>query len=294
MARKKKERTEIENVPAHTEAVHAAIPTSPTEIAGFLAKLFERRNRGQLLDVIVFIANLFLMRALVGYFVALASAAEDGDEIAQVAMFLFCVSMYILPPAGAILKRWHFHERRKQFDLFGATLSGCLFNPIFYFCLTVLMFAMIDVFILQFFFKDNDPGPGIFVGSIFVGLGLMIAHTYFVYSYFTPPKKPPESKFLRSPASDLLGDIFLFVNMINFQIIWNMLAFSGLPHPTGPFDVLGRILVLCFIALLIYFPPRMFYLAEDIDKTRTWLFILLANSPVIFRVVVGVDNSAGW
>jgi len=294
MARKKKEKTELENGPVRTEAAAEAKPTSDARTVGVLAALFERRNRGQLLDVIVFVANLFLMRALVGYFLDVAGAAGEGDELAQLAMFAFCVSMFVLPPAGAVLKRWHFHQRRKQFDLFESTLSGCLFNPIFYFCLTVLMFSMINAFVLQFYFNKRDPGPGIFVSSIFIGFGLMIGHTYLVYRYFTPPKKPPESEFLRSPASELLGDIFLFVNMINFQIVWNLLAFAGLPHPTGPFDVLGRILVLCFIALLIYFPPRMFYLAEDIDKKRTWLFILLANSPVIFRVVVGVDTSAGW
>jgi len=294
MARKKKEKTEVENGPVRTEVVAEAKPTSDARTVGVLAVLFERRNRGLLLDIVVFIANLFLMRMLVGYFLDVAGAAGNGDGLAQAAMFLFCVSLFVLPPAGAVLKRWHFHQRRKEFDLFGSTLSGCLFNPIFYFCLTVLIFSMVNAFVLQFFSKNGDPGPTVFITSLLIGLALMITHTYLVYRYFTPPRKPPESEFLRSPASELLGDIFLFANMINFQIIWNLLSFAGLPHPTGPFDVLGRILVLCFIALLIYFPPRMFYLAEDIDKKRTWLFLLLANSPVIFRVVVGVDTTAGW
>ena len=47
---------------------------------------------------------------------------------------------------------------------------------------------------------------------------------------------------------------------------------------------------LCFIALLIYFPPRMFYLAEDINRGRTWLTMLLANSPVIVRVLIGTNE----
>jgi hypothetical protein len=48
---------------------------------------------------------------------------------------------------------------------------------------------------------------------------------------------------------------------------------------------------LCFIALLVYFPPRMFYLAEDVDRPRTWLTMLLANSPVILRVLFGIGAS---
>jgi hypothetical protein len=31
----------------------------------------------------------------------------------------------------------------------------------------------------------------------------------------------------------------------------------------------------------------MFYLAEDIGRPRTWLMILVANSPVIARVLLG-------
>jgi hypothetical protein len=33
----------------------------------------------------------------------------------------------------------------------------------------------------------------------------------------------------------------------------------------------------------------MFYLAEDINRKRTWLTMLLANSPVILRVLFGAD-----
>jgi len=42
--------------------------------------------------------------------------------------------------------------------------------------------------------------------------------------------------------------------------------------------------------MLIYFPPRMFYLVEDIDRGRTWVTMLLANSPVIIKVLIGSKN----
>jgi predicted permease len=256
--------------------------------------LLAERNRGTLLDVVVFVLNLFLMRLLVGYFLDVASLASNGDAIAQAAMFLFCVSLFVLPPAGAVMKRWHFHKRRGGNQPKESALSGCLFNPIFYFCLTAVIFSAVNAFILQFFASGGEPEAGVFISSIFIGIGLMITHSWLVYRYFTPPKTEPRSEFLRSPASELAGDICIFVNMINFQIIWNLLSFSGLPHPTGPFDVIARIFVLCFIALLIYFPPRMFYLAEDIDKGRTWLMILLANAPVIIRVVIGTGDASDW
>jgi hypothetical protein len=75
--------------------------------------------------------------------------------------------------------------------------------------------------------------------------------------------------------------------MILYQVLWNLLTFAPLGRPSGPGEFIGRLLVLCFIALLIYFPPRMFYLAEDIHRRRTWITMLLANSPVIIRVLIG-------
>src|SRR3954453_13301389 len=164
-------------------------PTSGNDVRWFQF-IFKRQNRGLLLDVIVFIFNLFLMRLLVGYFLSVAHAASEGDSIATVTMFLFCLSLFILPPAGAVMKRWHYHERLRGKEPEESTLSGCLFNPIFYFCLTILIFACVNAFILQYLSPVGDPGPTIFVGSIFLGLALAIVHTWLVYRYFTPPKKP--------------------------------------------------------------------------------------------------------
>jgi hypothetical protein len=66
-----------------------------------------------------------------------------------------------------------------------------------------------------------------------------------------------------------------------------MLTFAPLGPPETVLEFGGRLFFLSFIVMLIYFPPRMFYLAEDIDKPRTWLTMLLANSPVILRVLFG-------
>ena len=82
------------------------------------------------------------------------------------------------------------------------------------------------------------------------------------------------------------------MNMILFQVFWNMLTFAGLGHPSSLLEFGGRLFFLCFIALLIYFPPRMFYLAEDINRPRTWLIMLLANSPVIVRVLIGTGSNS--
>jgi hypothetical protein len=114
----------------------------------------------------------------------------------------------------------------------------------------------------------------------------------FVYRYFIPPKKPPTSGLLLSPESEFLGDVCFFLNMLLFQCAWNLLTLSWGKFRASA-SLLGASFVLCFLALMVYFPPRMFYLAEDINRGRTWLTMLLANSPVIFRVLIGTNNQAG-
>lgn len=257
-------------------------------------KLFAAENRGLLLDIVVFVLNLLLMQRLTGYALELFRYADEGEPYAQFTLLLACIAMWALPAAGAVLKRWHFHQRLhasgKNFELDGKAL-GCLFNPIFYFCLNLVLVSAILAGGGQFLFGNKLQQSGaVFVPSILLGLICTILQTYLIYRYFSPPKKPPRSAFLRDPESAVLGDVCIFLNMILFQIVWNSLAFADLGRPSGATEFFGRLFFLCFIALLIYFPPRMFYLAEDIDRPRTWLTMLLANSPVIVRVLIGTNQ----
>lgn len=254
-------------------------------------RLLAKENRGLLLDIVVFFLNLFLMQRLTGYVFEVFRFANDGDESAKFVLFMTCVAMYVLPAAGAVLKRWHFHQRRKgKTDEIGldSAVGGCVFNPIFYFCVNLVLVSVLVAAGGQFLFgrKGMDDGT-IFVPMIFGGLFLTILQTYLIYRYFSPPKKPPKSEFLRQPQSEVLGDVCIFLNMVLFQVGWNMFSFAGLGRPSGPVEFFGRLFFFCFLALLIYFPPRMFYLAEDINRGRTWLTMLIANSPVLFRLLIG-------
>lgn len=269
------------------------IPAERSALKKSLSSLFAAANRGLLLDLFVFLLNLTAMFALSQLFVATMRRASAGDKTAGIVLFSMAVALFLLAPVGATLKRWHFHQRRpdaKEIDHMG----GCLFNPIFYFCLTAVIFAAVNAFILQTVYGKKEPDGGVFVSSIFIGLAMMILHTFLVYRYFSAPKAPPKSSFMRSRASAFIGDACLFANMVLFQLIWNLLSMVEAPPPAGVFDFVFRFLILCFLALLLYFPPRMFYLAEDIGKRRTWLMILLANSPILARFMFGMGTGVQW
>ena len=261
--------------------------------------LFAEENRGLLLDLFVFAANILLMNLLVKLLLNLFDAASNNDPFAKFLLVVACVAMWVLPAAGAVLKRWHFHQRlsaeKKALVSEEHPLVGCLFNPIFYFCLNLVIMSAVVAAVGQELVGPRGMDNGyVFIPSIFLGLALTIVQTVLIYRYFSPPKKEPRSKFLQSSQSEFLGDLCLFLNMLLFQLAWNLLTLPNFGRVSGVGEFFGRLFFLSFIALLIYFPPRMFYLAEDINRPRTWLTMLLANSPVLFKVLIGTSNPADW
>jgi hypothetical protein len=256
--------------------------------------ILAKHNRGLLLDLIVFVLNVFLMQWLTRYFIELIQIASAEERLAQFAISVMCLSMWVLPAAGAVLKRWHFHRRLKKEGKtveWDSNLAGCFFNPIFYFCLNLVLLSAIIAGLGEFLFGRRLLNTAaIFVPLILLGLICTIVQTFLIYRYFSAPKKPPRHAFLRNPQSELLGDICIFANMILFQLIWNTLTFAPFGRPSGPLEFFGRLFILCFLAMLIYFPPRMFYLVEDINRGRTWAMMLLANSPVMVRVLIGTKE----
>lgn len=252
-------------------------------------------KRGLVLDGVVLGANLVAMPPLTNVLAGVLRRATANEPAAMALLFGLAVALFVLAPLGATLSRWHYHQRQGSGErgegsdvLQGA--AGCLFNPIFYFCLTAVIFAAVNAFLMQRLFGNRDPGGAVFAVSLIGGIALMVTHTWLVYRYFTPPKAPPRSAFMRGPLSAALGDAALFANMLLYQCIWNLLEFAGVGPPGGVVEGAGRLLVLLFLALLLYFPPRMFYLAEDLAGERrrwTWLTILAANAPVIVRLMLG-------
>ncbi|MFL6210760.1 MAG: hypothetical protein ACJ74W_18055 [Pyrinomonadaceae bacterium] len=258
-------------------------------------QLFAQRNRGILLDIVVFGLNVIMIRLLTRYFIELLRRASADDKFAKLQLGCYFAGMFVLPASGAILKRWHVHQRRggrfKDWDKAGRT-SGCLFHPAFYLAVSLCISVTASViFAAQIFGDDYDQNPALFLTVLFGSIALSIVQTVLVYRYFSPPRRAPKSEFFRAPASDLLGDACLYVNMILFQIMWNLLLSAPATRVAGLEDFAGRLFVLGFLALLIYFPPRIFYLAEDINRPAAWGTILLANAPTLLRVLFGLNLS---
>ncbi len=139
-----------------------------------------------LLDIVVFLSNVFLMRWLSRSFMGIFQQASDGDRFAEVVMLVFLIGIFLLPPLGAILKRPHVHQRL-QLEGKDADLSkdnnfiGCLGNPIFFFTLSILLYIAISTVVQTAIDGDEKVSESVLGIISVLGLPIAAIQTFFVY-----------------------------------------------------------------------------------------------------------------
>jgi hypothetical protein len=256
-------------------------------------KILAHRNRGLLLDLAVFVVQLILIRILATLSVGVYRQAEE-DTIAKTYVALFLIGLFFLQPAGPLLKRWSFHQRDKSFEQHESALTRLLLSiyRLLYIGIMLFIAGVSIAYIVEVFpdFREQDE-------KLFFAIAMMMAvlNGILVFRYFRTPKRAPRWKFLMTPQAEWLGDLCMFLNVICFQILWSVYisspqfwyqlnkiteSHSDFLHSLG-----GRLLLTIWFALIFYFPPRIFYLVIDQHRKITWLMILLANLPLIIRVV---------
>jgi hypothetical protein len=242
-------------------------------------------NRGILADLLLFGVNLLLMRRMARAFLDLCRAAGAGDGRARTSLAVFLLALLVLPAAGAVLKRWTHHQRQHGREG-EAGAWGCVLNPAFYLAGSLLVATSAGVLLFQRVYGDDFSSRGDRFLPMMAGvLVLSITQTLLVYAYFSPPRRPPRLALLRDPRADALGDLCIFVNMVFYQMLWSA-ALSGRPALAADLEtILGRIFVLWLFAILIYFPPRIFYLAEDGKRRASWASMALATLPPVLRMM---------
>jgi len=259
-----------------------------------LKRIFEHWNRGLLLDALIFLFQLTLIRLLTKLSVGFVRQAEEVHW-AKTAIALFLLGVFLLQPLGPVLKRWSFHEHFSSFENQQGALTSLLL-AIYRFFYIASMWIMIwlaySFFISAFPDSQREQLEKIVVAGAIV---LSVVFGSIVFGYFRRPKSRPRWKFLMTPQAEALGDLFMFLNVICFQLLfsvyvtsayfWNLLHKITRQSSGGFLDSLsGRLYVAGIAVLLAYFPARIFYLVIDQHRKVTWLMMLLANLPLILAV----------
>lgn len=272
-------------------------PTSfSSRTSATIKKLFAHTNRGILLDVVVFIVNLILLTILARQLSNLFQQAntEETRALPKIAVVVFCLGLAFLQPLGAILKRRRAHLRKLDLHQVPA---GCLILPAYFLTQLIFLIGASGQIVELVFGEGTGTESSDYFGLpsgvftlLFLGIpALAISNTVAIYFYFQPPRRKPVLKWLETPNAEASGDLVLFLNMIGFQAFWGLLMADLVNDYT---TIAGRLSMFVFITLLIYIPPRLFYLAEDGKRPVAWLTMLLANSPMLVRIIFATSTKA--
>jgi len=261
-----------------------------------LSSLIKHANRGILLDLIVFVFNSILMIALSGQLRQLfREANQESGRAAKVATIVFCLGLVFLMPIGALLKRRHAHLRRIDLNHVPA---GCITLGAYFLTQLVFLIGAAGLAVELAYPRNTQTTSADYFGlppllftTLFLGVpAIAILNSFIVWFYFYPPRRVSLLPWLETAQAERLGDLLLFLNMIGFQAFWVLLMSDLInDYPT----IFGRISMFVFAALLIYIPPRLFFLAEDGSRPIVWLTMFLANSPILLRIIISTSTTTG-
>ena len=263
-------------------------------------QLFAYRNRGLLLDLTIFLFQLLLLRALTNLSLGFVHQAKD-NTFAETIIGLFLIALFFLQVLGPVLRRWSFHQHFPSFEEKVGALTGLFlsFYRFFYIgSMAIMIYLAYTYFADAFRLNDSPSAEALEKIAVAAALVLPVVSSIFVFKFFVKPKREPRWKFLMTPQAEALGDLCMFVNVVCFQILFNIYLssshFWNALHKTtrlasGTFDSLsGRLYIAAIAALIVYLPPRIFYLVPPTSIQRrllTWLLMFLANLPLILSIV---------
>jgi len=259
-------------------------------------QIFERRNRGILIDVVMFGVQLVLMRALVSRLADIIDQSKD-DITAKATVGGFCFALCFLQPAGVILKRYGANRATEDEEgAYGKIVKdfGC------YYLVSQLILIGAGISFILGMLGQEHIFDKVCLGQLVLTFSLGILNLWIISLYATPPRHKPLRRLLELPQTEVLGDLLILLNLILWQMLWGFLMLgymrkgSSNPDelmwlnvflPQADYSVGARLGWFLLAVCVFYFTPRFIYLIHDRQRKLAWLTMLLANSPVIYRII---------
>jgi hypothetical protein len=238
-------------------------------------------RRGQILDLLVFLANLFLLGRFTNLLQRLGQGFSANDDFAALRLSLIILAAFGAYALGAILKRAPLHARGPSLP--SPDYAGCLFIA------WISLHLTLSILGACFIAAGFDAAPkGVLVITVVL---LSTLPTIFVTRVIFRPKKLPEiPAWRKSWPMELTADLLIVAAVILLTVMWNI-WFSGLFFVTWSGSTFGDKLfgaALASVAFaLFYVTPRFLFLIEDFNQWTTWATIALTLAPLVGRILFG-------
>jgi hypothetical protein len=170
-------------------------------------------HRGHILDLLVFLANLFLLARFTNQLQRLGLGFANDDATAARGLGWVVLVAFIAYTLGAILKRAPLHAR-----------VGCLPNPDYAGCLFLIWISLhISLTILGASLiaaSFNTAPKGVLVFVMIIGA---LLPTFFVIRVLFRPKKLAEIPAWRKKwPMELMADLLIVAAVLMLTIMWNI------------------------------------------------------------------------
>ncbi len=242
-------------------------------------------HRGQILDLLVFLVNLFLLGPFINLLQRLGQGFSANDNVAAQQLALIILAAFVAYTIGAILKRPPLHERRCSIP--SPDYAGCLYIGwvSLHLSLCILGAAVIAA--------SFDWMPKAF--PVMAMILLSTLPTIFATRLVFPPKKLESMPAWRKHwVIELYADLLIAAAVILLTVIWNIwiseLFFANWPGATIG-DKLFAAAMAAGAFALFYVTPRFMFLIEDFNRWPTWATIGLTLAPLVGRILLGEAKS---
>jgi hypothetical protein len=251
-----------------------------------LAHFLRAPQRGVLLDVSV-VGTSLGVTSVMGEGLARIVAGAEASRAGALAFGLLCIALILLPALAAVLKRSDTHRRWTEDGIAaGSIRPGCLFHPVVSLSLTLTLAAGAAAGIGHAAYGPAYVDAAVpFLGGLAVAVVVSVVQTVLLFRYFTPPQRLAPAAAGRAAAA--VGDLCTFAAMLIYGAVWDALVTTPFGRVRDLEDLVARIAFLSAAAMIVYFPPRMLYLVEDLRRPLTWFTLALAHAAMIARVTIG-------
>lgn len=264
-------------------------------VRSVLRSLGDPRYQGWWADLLVFITTLVAFH-LLGMLSREFVLRAEADSTAKLAIGLFFLAILLLQPWGPWLKRRGFHQRHPGFGQAKDSLAGCgvAFIAFFYLIAMIIVAGAGSTMVSEVLFTGNSGGS-VGVAAFLVGVVWAVGCAVAFVRFFLPPRKPAGS-FLASPRAEAIADLSIYLNLILLQLVWGAVMASKLfwdvvintplGKPNSASAIIGRFIMVAVVALMVYLPPRIFFLVEQRRRRLALVSMLVANLPIILKALL--------
>lgn len=233
------------------------------------------------MDLLVFLANLFLLAPFTNFLQRLGHGFASNNEAAARGLSWVVLIAFVAYMLGAIIKRAPLHVR-----------VGALPNPDYAGCLFIAWISLhlsLSILGASLIAAGFDAAPkGI---PVLLVILLSVLPTFFVSRViFRPKKLATIAAWRKKWPIELLADGLIVSAVIMLTIMWN-LWIANLFFVTWPGATLGDRLFGAALAAgafaLFYVTPRFLFLIEDFNRWITWATIGLTLAPLVGRILLG-------